>query len=173
MPQHRIIAVYPGSFDPVTHGHLNVIERASRLFNELVVGIGQNPDKDELFSQAERLELLEPHVAKLPNVRIEAYDGLTIDFVRRCGGRVLVRGIRDASDLSSEMQQAAVNQAIGGIETVFLMTSDRYALVSSTFVKQIYELGGGHPERVRRLVPDNVAEALAAKLGRRDQRASS
>lgn len=165
MPHTRITAVYPGSFDPVTHGHLNVIERSSRLFNELVVGIGRNPDKTELFTPTERLDLLTPHIAHLPNVRVETYEGLTIDFVLRCGGRVLVRGIRDASDLSSEMQQANVNQAIGEIETVFLMTSDQYALVSSTFVKQIYELGGGDPTRIHRLVPDNVAEAIAAKLG--------
>jgi pantetheine-phosphate adenylyltransferase len=165
MPLTHITAVYPGSFDPVTHGHLNVIERGSRLFNEFVVGVGRNPDKSELFTPAERRDLLAPHVADLPNVRVETYEGLTIDFVLSCGGRVLVRGIRDASDLSSEMQQANVNQAIGEIETVFLMTSDQYALVSSTFVKQIYELGGGNPKRIRRLVPDNVAEAIAAKLG--------
>lgn len=166
MPTSRIVAVYPGSFDPVTHGHLDVIHRASLLFNELVVGVGRNPDKSELFTREERKEMLRPHVSGLPNVRVETYDGLTIDFVRSCGGRVVVRGIRDAADLSSEMQQASVNRTIGGIETVFLMTSDQYALVSSTLVKQIYELSNGAAERVRRLVPDNVVEALAAKLKR-------
>jgi len=166
-PQH-IVAVYPGSFDPVTHGHLDVIRRASRLFNELVVGIGRNPGKDELFTPRERLDLLLPHLRDLPNVRAATYDGLTIDFVRSVGGRVLVRGIRDVADLSDEVQQANLNLAIGGIETVFLLTSDQHVLTSSTYVKQIYELGGGDLERVKRLVPDNVARALQVKLGNRE-----
>lgn len=163
--QH-IVAVYPGSFDPVTHGHLDVIRRASRLFNSLVIGVGQNPEKQELLTQTERLALIRPHLASLPNVRIAAYEGLTIDFVRECGARVVVRGIRDVHDLSSELQQANVNMALGGIETVFLLTSDQHAMTSSTYVKQIFELGGGDPERIKRLVPSNVAHALARKLGR-------
>ena len=163
--QH-IIAVYPGSFDPVTHGHLNVIRRASLLFNELVVGVGRNPDKSEVFTPTERLELLEPHVKELSNVRAEAYDGLTFDIVRKCGGRVLVRGIRDSSDLSGELLQANLNQAIGQVETIFLLTSDQHVLTSSTYVRQIYEMGGSDVERIERLVPHNVAEALARKLKR-------
>ncbi len=165
---HRhIIAVYPGSFDPVTHGHLDVIRRAADLFNELIVGLGRNPDKKELFTSQERLELLLPHLEGLTNVRAESYEGLTIDFVRKCGARVLVRGIRDVNDLSNEVQQAAVNAMIGDVETVFLLTSDQHVLTSSTYVKQIYELGGGG-ERIRRLVPENVAQALADKLGPRN-----
>jgi pantetheine-phosphate adenylyltransferase len=163
--QH-IIAVYPGSFDPVTHGHLDVIRRASQLFNTLIIGVGQNPEKKELFSQEERLQLIAPHVSHLPNVRSEAYAGLTIDFVRHCAGRVLIRGIRDVHDLSSELQQANVNLALGSVETVFLLTSDQHAMTSSTYVKQIFEMGGGDPERVKRLVPTNVAHALARKLGK-------
>ena len=162
-PQH-IIAVYPGSFDPVTHGHLDVIRRASQLFNELVVGVGRNPDKGELFTSQDRLRLLEPHLKNFPNVRAEAYDGLTFDFVRKCGGRVLVRGIRDASDLSSELVQANLNLTIGRVETVFLLTSDQHVLTSSTYIRQIYERGGGGAEQIERLVPRNVAEALARKL---------
>lgn len=163
MPQRNIVAVYPGSFDPVTFGHLDVIQRASNLFNELVVGIGRNPDKAELFTPQERLAFIEPHIADLKNVRAEVYDGLTIDFVHHCGGRVLVRGIRDFSDLFSEMQQANVNRAIGDIETVFLLTSDQYVLTSSTYVRQIYEMGGG-AQRLQRLVPANVLERLAERL---------
>jgi len=167
MPRNgeKIIALYPGSFDPVTHGHVDVIRRAARLFNELVIGVGRNPGKEELFTPAERLELLRPHIQRLPNVRAEAYDGLTIDFARQCGARVLVRGIRDVADLSDELQQANVNLAIGDVETVFLLTSDEYVLTSSTYVKQIYEMGGG-PQRLRRLVPGNVVRALARKLDR-------
>jgi pantetheine-phosphate adenylyltransferase len=165
-PTQHIIAVYPGSFDPVTHGHLNVIRRASQLFNELVLGVGRNPDKSELFTPRERLALLEPHIREMPNVRAEAYDGLTFDFVRKCRGRVLVRGIRDSSDLSGELLQANLNQAIGQVETIFLLTSDQHVLTSSTYVKQIYEMGGSDVERIERLVPHNVSEALARKLKR-------
>lgn len=160
-----IIAVYAGSFDPVTHGHLDVIRRASKLFNELIVGVGLNPDKAELFTQAERLDLLRPHLQGLDNVRAEAYSGLTIDFVREHGGSVIVRGIRDIADLSNELQQANLNLQIGGVETIFLLTSDQHVMTSSTYVKQIYELGGNDTERIRRLVPPNVAEQLARKLG--------
>lgn len=166
MPKHtqHIIAVYPGSFDPVTHGHLDVIRRASQLFNELIVGVGRNPGKDELFTSQERLQLLEPHLADFPNVRAEAYDGLTFDFVRKCAGRVLIRGIRDAADLSSELVQANLNLTIGRVETVFLLTSDQHVLTSSTYVRQIYEMGGSDVEQIERLVPRNVAVALAKKL---------
>lgn len=161
-----IVAVYPGSFDPPTLGHIDVIRRASQLFNRLIVGVGHNPDKAPMFSQDERLKLMKPHLSHLHNVTSAAYEGLTIDFVRNVGGRVLVRGIRDLADLSSELQQANVNLAIGGIETVFLLTSEQHTLTSSTYVKQIYELGGGDATRIKRLVPDNVARALAAKLGK-------
>jgi len=163
----RIIAVFQGSFDPVTFGHLDVIRRAARLFNELIVGIGKNPDKEQLFTPQERLELLLPHIADLPNVRAATYDGLTIDFVRDCKAHVLVRGIRDMADLNHEVQVANLNRLVGGVETVFILTSDQHALTSSTYIKQIYELGGGDIRRIRQLVPANVAVALARKLRRK------
>lgn len=165
--ENRIVAVYPGSFDPVTYGHLDMIRRASRLFNELVVGVGYNPDKAEVFTQDERIALLRPHLKRVPNVHVEAYSGLTIDFVHAWNGRVLVRGIRDMSDLGHELQQANVNLAIGHVETVFLMTSDQHVMTSSTYIKQIFEMGGGNSARIERIVPANVARALADKLGRR------
>jgi pantetheine-phosphate adenylyltransferase len=163
-PTRRVVAVYQGSFDPVTFGHLDVIRRAAPLFNELIVGIGHNPDKEQFFTSQERLELLRPHIADLPNVRAATYDGLTIDFVRQCGAHVLVRGIRDMADLSKEVQLANLNRLVGGIETVFILTSDQHVLTSSTYIKQIYELGGGDLSRIEQLVPPNVARALAAKL---------
>ena len=159
----HVVAAYPGSFDPVTHGHLDVIRRAAALFDELVIGVGRNPDKRELFSQAERIALLTPHIDGYGNVRAVAYDGLTIDFARKCGSRVFIRGIRNQADLASELQQANVNMALSGIETLFLMTSDQHVLTSSTYVKQIWELGGGD-ERLARLVPQNVVARLAEKL---------
>jgi pantetheine-phosphate adenylyltransferase len=164
--QQRIIAVFQGSFDPVTFGHIDVIRRAAQLFNQLVVGIGHNPDKEALFTPRERLELLLPHIADLPNVRAATYDGLTIDFVRECGAHVLVRGIRDMADLNHEVQVANLNRLVGGVETVFILTSDQHALTSSTYIRQIYEMGGGDISRIRQLVPANVAELLADKLSR-------
>jgi len=150
----------------VTYGHLDIIRRAARLFNELVVGIGVNPEKEQLFDPQERLELLLPHIRDLPNVRAATYDGLTIDFLRQCGGQVLVRGIRDLADLSNEVKLATLNRLVGGVESVFMLANDQHVLTSSTYIKQIYELGGGDLARVAQLVPPNVARRLAEKLGR-------
>lgn len=163
----KIVAVFQGSFDPVTYGHLDVIRRGCRMFNELVVGIGVNPEKENLFEPHERLALLEPHIRDLPNVRAATYEGLTIDFLRQCGGSVLLRGIRDMADLSNEVQLANLNRIVGGVETIFLLTSDQYVLTSSTYIKQIFEMGGGNRARIEQLVPPNVAEALARRLGTR------
>jgi pantetheine-phosphate adenylyltransferase len=160
-----VVAVYPGSFDPVTFGHLDIIQRAARLFNEVVVGVGINPNKQELFTPEERSDLIAPHIAGLANVRVATYSGLTIDFVRQCAGSVLLRGIRDVNDLSHELQQANVNMMIGAIETIFMLTGDEYVLTSSTYIKQIYEMGGGKHAPIQRLVPPNVVAAMEHKLG--------
>lgn len=164
--ERNTIAVYQGSFDPVTYGHLDVIRRAARLFNQLIVGIGVNPDKEEFFSSQERLEMLLPHIEDLPNVRAATYDGLTIDFVRECKAHVLLRGIRDMADLSNEVQLANLNRLVGSVETVFMLASDQHVLTSSRYIKQIYEMGGGDLGRIAQLVPPNVAQRLAEKLGR-------
>ncbi len=161
--QPSVIAVYPGSFDPVTCGHLDVMRRGADVFGELIIGVGDNPEKAPWFSAEERIEMLRPHVEALPNGRMLAYTGLTVDFVLACGARVILRGIRDQVDLSTELQQANINQVVGGIETVFLATSDEHALTSSTYIKQIFELGGSNVERIKRLVPQNVIEQLTAK----------
>lgn len=161
----RIIAVYPGSFDPVTFGHLDIIRRSARLFGEVICGIGINPKKEELFSPDERLALLEPHLAEFGNVRAAKYHSLTIDFCRQVGGSVLLRGIRDVNDLSHELRQANVNMMIGGVETIFMLTSDQNVLTSSTYLKQIYEMSGGENAPIHRLVPENVVAALSQKLG--------
>lgn len=162
-----IVALYAGSFDPITHGHLDVIRRASKLFNELIVGVGQNPDKRPLFEQSERLDLIRPLVREIKNVRVEAYKGLTIHFARRAGARVLVRGIRDVADFSNELQQANVNLRLGELETVFVLTNDQNVLTSSTYIKQICELGGGDRDMIERLVPANVARQLDVRFGLR------
>ncbi len=166
LPANAVTAVYPGSFDPVTFGHLDLLRRAVDLFHEVVVGIGQNPGKAQLFTLEERLALIQPHLAALPNVRVKIYHSLTIDFVREVGGGVVIRGIRDVNDLSHELRQANVNRLIGGIETIFLLTSDEYVLTSSTYIRQIFELGGENQAPIQRLVPENVVAALASKLRR-------
>ncbi len=162
-PRH-VIAVYQGSFDPVTFGHLDVVRRGAEIFNELIVGIGVNPAKEQLFTPEERLELLAPHLAEYDNVRAATYSGLTIDFVRQCKAHVLLRGIRDMADLQQEVQLANLNRLVGGVETVFMLASDRHVLTSSTYIKQIYEMGGGDLARIEQLVPPNVAKRLADKL---------
>ena len=159
------VAIFPGTFDPITQGHLDIIKRASRLFDELVIGIGRNPEKLIIFSVEERLEMIRELVRDMDNVRVEGYDGLTVEFAVAMGAKVIVRGIRDSVDLRGELQAANTNLIVGDIETVFLMTSDQYALTSSTLIKQIVEIGGYDPERLARLVPGCVADRLRRRIG--------
>ncbi len=161
---HAIIAVFPGAFDPVTCGHVDIIKRACKLFDRLIVGVGQNPEKQELFSSHERVEMIGDELQSLANVEVMSYTGLTMDFVRSVGARVILRGIRDVVDLRSELQAANTNLLVGDVETVFLMTSDQHALTSSTLIKQIIELGGHDTGRLTRLVPSAVLKRLLHKF---------
>ena len=136
------IGVFPGQFDPITMGHLDVIRRGTRIFDQLVVGVGMNPDKREMFNVKERVEMIAELVAEIPRVRVEGYRGLTADFVRRVDATAILRGIRDVSDLRYEFQLALANKAVGGVETVFIMTGDQYALTSSSLIRQVVTLGG-------------------------------
>jgi pantetheine-phosphate adenylyltransferase len=155
------IAVFAGTFDPPTLGHLDIIRRSRRLFDELIVAVGRNPEKEPFFTEAERVEMLRELTSKMGNVRVESYPGLTMDFVRRRRATVIIKGIRDSSDLGSELQQANVNQIAGNVETVFLLTSDQYALTSSTLIRQVVEIGDSNAtEHLRRLVPPHVARRL-------------
>ena len=158
------IAVYTGAFDPITHGHLDVIKRAREFVDELIVAVGRNPEKREMFTAEERVEMLRELIGDLPRVRVEPYEGLTAEFVQRVQAQTIIRGIRDNVDLHYELQQANVNMAVGGVETIFLMTRDQFALISSTYIKQIVELGCNDMERLSRLVPPNVAERLRQKF---------
>ena len=158
------IAVFPGTFDPLTHGHLDIIRRGSRLFPKLVVGVGDNPEKQEIFSSDERAGMLREQLTDLANVEVAAYSGLTMEFVRSIGAKVLLRGIRDSVDLRSELQAANTNLMVGDLDTVFLMTSDQHALTSSTLIKQIVQLGGYDSERLTRLVPREVLDKLRDKF---------
>jgi pantetheine-phosphate adenylyltransferase len=155
----RKIAVFPGQFDPITNGHLDVIERGQRLFDELIVAVGINPEKKELFPIDDRLEMIESLLKDKPGVRVEKFTGLTVDFVRECGAMAILRGIRDVSDLRYEFQLAMANRAVGQVETVFIMTGDQYALTSSSLIRQIVSLGGDVKQLVG-LLPDIVVKRL-------------
>lgn len=158
------LAIFPGMFDPVTHGHLDIIDRAAKLFDRLVVAVGDNPLKKEVFTQAERREMVSVHTRHLPNVEVAGFSGLTVEFARSRGARVILRGIRDNVDLHAELEIATTNLIMGGIETVFLMTAGQHSLTSSTLIKQIVQFGQYDPDHLARLVPLDVARRLEAKL---------
>ena len=165
MPQRPDnLAVFPGMFDPLTHGHLDIINRASNLYDKLIVAVGHNPLKTEVFNADERKEMLETHTAGLANVDVQTYDGLTIEFARNIGARVILRGIRDNADLRAELEIATTNRIISGVETVVLMTSGEHILTSSTLIKQIVEIGRYDTDHLASLVPLDVAKRLEKRL---------
>jgi len=164
------IALYAGSFDPMTFGHLDVLARARDLFDEVVLGLGRNPEKQELFTPAERLAqarlLVDELVASHPGgarVRVEAYNGLTVDFARQLGACAILRGIRSTADLASECQLAVTNRQLADIETVFIITAERYAFTSSSLIRQI-AVQGGSMERLAAFVPPSIIKALRMRL---------
>ncbi len=157
-------AVYTGTFDPITNGHLDIIARARMVFGRLIVAVGHNPTKVDVFTAAERVEMIENLVADMPNVEVESYDGLTANFVRQVKADVIIRGIRDTVDLREELQAANTNLIVGGVETVFLMASEQYALTSSTLVKQIVAMGGEASVRLATLIPPAVLDKLRQKV---------
>jgi pantetheine-phosphate adenylyltransferase len=153
------IAVFPGQFDPITHGHLDVIRRGVALFDELIVAVGINPDKTELFSLKPRVAMVRQLIQDLPRVRVEQYTGLTVDFVKQSGATAILRGIRDVSDLRYEFQLALTNRTVGDVETVFIMTGDQFALTSSSLIRQVVSLGGD-VRKLRSVLPEIVIEKL-------------
>ncbi|NLF29521.1 MAG: pantetheine-phosphate adenylyltransferase [Planctomycetes bacterium] len=157
------IAVFPGAFDPATNGHLDVIRRGSRLFEELIVAVGDNPAKKAMFSHAERCAMLRELTAAMANVRVAEYTGLTVEFVRGAGAAAILRGIRNATDLQFELELALTNRAVTGVETVFITPAAEYAFTSSTLIRQIASMGGD----VSALVPPLVARRLAEKAASR------
>ena len=156
LPHEKRVAIFPGTFDPVTNGHVDAIRRGAGLFDEVVVGVGHNPAKTCLLPAPTRVEILRQVLVDLPNVRVEVYEGLTVDFARRHGAAAILRGIRGASDLHYEQQIALTNRAAGGVETVFILTSPEHAFTSSTLIRQIAEMGGD----VSAMVPAQVLPYL-------------
>lgn len=158
-------AIYPGSFDPPTLGHMDVMERAARLFDELTIGIGVNSSKRPLLSADQRLEALRRATTHLPNVKVEAFEGLLIDYVRSKEAQVIIRGLRATSDFEYEFQMAMVNRRLDeNIETVLLMTKWEHSYLSSSIVREVATLGGDFST----MVPDGVAEVMREALGPRD-----
>ena len=155
------VALYPGSFDPVHHGHLAIIEQASALFGEVVVGVGHNPQKPSgMFTPDERAALIRDQVAELGNVRVELFSGLVTVAATGFGATCIVKGIRGAADLDAELQQAHMNLTSGGVPTVFLPAVSGSAFVSSRYVREIAAMGGD----VGAVVPPEVAQSLVEKL---------
>jgi pantetheine-phosphate adenylyltransferase len=149
-----VIAIYPGSFDPITLGHLDIIQRGSRLFDQVIVAVLRNPNKIPLFSVQQRLEQIRLSTQHLPNVVVDSFDGLTVEYALMQGAQVLLRGLRAVSDFEIELQMAHTNKTLSTqIETVFLATSNEYSFLSSSVVKEIARFGGS----VDHLVPPHIA----------------
>ncbi len=155
------IAVYPGSFDPITNGHLDIVKRASVLFDKLIVGVYDRPDKHLLFLPEERAEMARKTVNTIPNVEVACYSGLTIDFARRVKAKAIVRGLRMSSDFEREFEMGMMNRKLAPeVELVCLMASLRYQFLSSSLMKEVARLGG----QIEEMVPPHVAVALKAKF---------
>jgi len=157
------VAIYPGTFDPLTNGHVDIIARGARLFDRIIVAVLVNAEKSPLFTMTERLEIARTVFKGLPNVEVDTFDGLLVDYVERRGAQVIVRGLRAVSDFEFEFQMALMNRRLNDkIETVFMMPAEQYSYISSRLIKEVFSLGGG----VHGLVPDMVEQRLRDKVAR-------
>ena len=162
------IAVYPGSFDPITLGHLNVMERASQLFDRLIVGVGINAEKQTLFTAEERHRLIHDATADLENVEIRTFTGLAVAFVKQCGAHIMVRGVRPITDIAAELTMMMANRRLApDVETLFMIADGELAHVSSSLIKQIASVAGD--EELAKFLPPNVVHALRTRLKERQQ----
>ena|SRR2546428_12508956 len=150
----------PGTFDPVTNGHLDIITRAGQCFDAVVVGVLENPSKEPLFGLKERVAMLEEACAPLPNIRVGSFHGLLVEYAKSERAAAIVKGLRAVSDYEYEIQMAQMNHRLGGVETLFMPTNPTWSFLSSSLVKEVARFGGD----VEGLVPDHVKRALAAKL---------
>ncbi|MCY6356720.1 pantetheine-phosphate adenylyltransferase [Clostridium sp. ZS2-4] len=157
-------AVFPGSFDPITKGHLDIIKRASKIFDEVTVAVLINPDKKGLFHIEERVELIEKTTENIGNVRVESFHGLLVDYMKEKDAQVIIKGLRAVTDFEYELQMALMNKKLNPtIETMFMMTSAKYSYVSSSSIKQILRFGGCIDE----LVPDEIIPNIMEKISKR------
>ncbi len=155
------IAIYPGAFDPITNGHLDIATRAAKLFQRLIIGVYDIPDKNVLFTAEERVDLVRQAIANLPNVDVESYSGLTVDFARKVGAQTIVRGLRIGADFEREFEMALMNKNLySDCELVCLMANQEYQFLSSSLLKEAAKLGG----KINDFVPKHVATALRRKV---------
>lgn len=154
-------AIYPGTFDPITFGHLDVIKRGSRLFESLIVSVGHNPLKKSLFSVQERIDMISRQVKDFPNVEVDSFDGMLVDYLNKKKVKIILRGIRTVSDFENEFQRALTNRVLqDDIETVFVMTSQQFSFLNSSLIKEAVFLGGS----VKNFVPQDIEEQLKDKF---------
>lgn len=158
-----IRAVFPGSFDPITNGHLDVVRRGTKLFDKLIIAVGRSPLKEQLFTPDERVKMIKELVSEMPNVEVESFEGLTVDYAARKGADVILRGLRNLTDVQYEFQLAMTNRAVAGVETVFIMTSEQYGFVSSTLIREVAGLGGNVSSLIPQTVYDRLRKRLAEK----------
>ncbi len=155
------IAIYPGSFDPITNGHLDIVERASKMCDKLIVSVIHNPNKNPLFTLDERKKLIEDAIKDYPNVSVDFFSGLLIDYAKKSNATAIIKGLRAVSDFEYELQMALMNQRLcPSIETVFLMTNKEYSFLSSSLIKEVAKFGGC----INGLVPENVQKAVMNKF---------
>jgi len=164
MARKFIRAIFPGSFDPITNGHLDVIHRSIKLFDELIVAVGRSPLKNPLFTPEERVEMIAEQVSGMPGVLVESFDGLTVEYAARREADVLLRGLRSLTDVHYEFKLAMTNRAVAGIETVFVMTSAEYGFTSSTLIHEMASMGAD----VSKLVPAAICKRLQQQLKNRE-----
>jgi len=161
--EHKIVrAIFPGSFDPITNGHLDVITRGMRLFDELIVAVGRSPVKNQLFTPEERVEMIKELVKDLPGVVVESFEGLMVEYARQIHADVVLRGLRSLTDVQYEFQLAMTNRAVAGIETIFIMSSEQYGFTSSTLIREVASLGGD----LSNLIPESVHRRLVERFSR-------
>jgi pantetheine-phosphate adenylyltransferase len=156
MSKKFVRAIFPGSFDPITNGHRDVIKRSVGLFDELIVAVGISPHKNQLFTPQERVDMIAELVQDMETVSVESFDGLTVKYAAQRQASVILRGLRSLTDVQYEFQLAMTNRAVTGIETVFIMTSERYGFTSSTLIREVASLGGD----LSNLIPENVQSRL-------------
>jgi pantetheine-phosphate adenylyltransferase len=156
----HVVAVFTGAFDPITNGHLDVIGRAVKIFDEVIVAVRDNPQKKGLFTGAERVAMISELVKDMPSVRVEQFSGLAVAYVKSVHAQVIVRGLRNLSDVQYEFQLALTNRAVAGIETVFIMTGEQYGFTTSSLIREVGRFGGD----VSGLVPPSVHDELLKKL---------
>jgi len=162
-----IRAIFPGTFDPITNGHLDVIERGRKLFDELIVAVGTSPIKDALFSPAERVEMIKQILADNPRIKVESFDGLMVEYAKKKNADVILRGMRSLTDVQYEFRLAMTNRSVAGLETVFIMTSAEYGFTSSTLIRQVASLGGDVSNLIPKIVYDRLRKRFL-KLKNKD-----